>query len=375
MNRGDSNGAIFGLENAKEQKHGRMTSWVVCLLLNALWLFLGHGTAMAQAPEENQAPVDATVSEQETTGEAAPLETKDQPGLQVEPEPSEPGVVVPVTKEQPTSSATAKTKPAQHRPSPEKEPDRLYEEDQGPVYDSNPRCTEVGSAFFGERGNNCWGDERINFSRTAFGVEKGETTVTGYGGFLWVMNHGLTDWMELNVTTVLPIMVYGATFGFSFHTDREKDIAYGVGVRGGIGGIMASMYGLGYTAGVDGRMSFRFQSRLFLNLSLSLDTLGYSRSDEAPSILLSPSIGFRVAFSRNWSYQMEYMLPLNKRDGAEFIEPSDAYFGLLIYGFRVHGDLVFGDFGFMLPLGYFYLEGLAMYAPLGVPYLSLGFHF
>ena len=46
-----------------------------------------------------------------------------------------------------------------------------------------------------------------------------------------------------------------------------------------------------------------------------------------------------------------------------------------IYGFRVCGEKIFGDFGFGLPFSVDFIKEGWKYIPLGIPYFTIGIRF
>ncbi len=85
-----------------------------------------------------------------------------------------------------------------------------------------------------------------------------------------------------------------------------------------------------------------------------------------------PNISYRWAFHRNWSVQFDITGPIIiGKDGLI----NDEAIVILFYGFRGHGDTMFGDFGFVVPFSKFFIDDLWRYTPIGIPYFSLGFKF
>jgi len=99
--------------------------------------------------------------------------------------------------------------------------------------------------------------------------------------------------------------------------------------------------------------------------------------------VLIPSLGYSMRVSKRWQLFVEVAPPIyvdHNRDS----QPSASAFTMpLTYGARVSGDVVYGEFGFMVPMSQWYYgkagsdgySGLIEYAPIGFPVVSLGFVF
>ena len=215
---------------------------------------------------------------------------------------------------------------------------------------------------------------RLVLGNTALGPQAGDLLITGYAAGLWQFDYALNEHLELGAFVVLPVMVAGAFPSIKAHTNLSDSVALGGGVFGGMFGPFAGSLGdwSVWILGGHAEMTFAFTRNNVLNLGLAVVHWGYHLSAPYPShgVLLVPSIGFRTTFHPRWSFQTELEMPFYAgEDGAE----GAGKMFLLFYGFRGHGDLMFGDIGFVMPIFEGYFDFLWKYTPLGIPYFSIGF--
>lgn len=218
-------------------------------------------------------------------------------------------------------------------------------------------------------------DHFITVGQTAFGLKKKELVITGHMLGEWDIQYGVTDKIHIGVQTVIPAMIYGFVPTFRFHTDINENFSIGGGLIAGIGGMFGVGDAMVFPIGGSVELSYRKNNHI-LNLSFMTGSFGYnfdSDSGFADGAVLIPDIGYRYAFNPNWSFQAEVLFPIWVDDDGEPMD-LDSFTVPILYGFRVHGEMLFGEFGFMFPASKWFKEHMWKYAPLGFPYISLGFH-
>jgi hypothetical protein len=219
---------------------------------------------------------------------------------------------------------------------------------------------------------------RIVLGPTAFLPPADQATFTGFGAGLWEFLYTLGDHVQVGTFFSLPVLVVGvfpeARFGFQL----GEHVALGFGALGGlVFGYADDVWDdLFWLVGGHGELSLRFGD-LMLNFSMLAFGAGFrwagGKNDVLDGALLLPNFGLRWAFSRNWSLQLELTVPLLAHKGE--VVNDDTPLVLLFYGFRGHGETMFGDVGFCLPLYDEFIEHIWKYVPLGFPYFSIGFYF
>ncbi len=214
---------------------------------------------------------------------------------------------------------------------------------------------------------------RLMYTQTALGVEKGQTTITGYLAAVWDFQYGLHDNVQLGVVTILPISVFGLLPTFKFHGKVNDFLHLSIGGFGGmITTYVASVDFYAWVAGGQAAASFVFDNHLF-NLSFTSFTAGKyeDRWRNYDGAVLIPALGYRYGFHRDWSFQTNLSPAFFVESGRT--EVSRIW--LWSYGFRGHGEVMYGDIGFTMPLHKDFFNAVWKYLPLGIPYVSLGFHF
>lgn len=225
-------------------------------------------------------------------------------------------------------------------------------------------------------------DRRIFMFPTATAPRKNHGTFDGYYLGLWHMMFGVNDYLAVGGYIVLPVMVFGIIPDILVHFPINEHVEFGVRAMGGYGGVFAyggdgGMPGF-WTFGGGPVFTFHFDKHT-LNLGMMGYTYGLSGdsrdwgSDNGRKGLFFPFIGYSLRMSRRWSAFVEISPPLTYSPGSP--ANPDMFTAALTYGARVKGDIVFGEFGFMVPLSRWYYQWLVTYAPLGFPIVSLGFQY
>ena len=215
---------------------------------------------------------------------------------------------------------------------------------------------------------------RIVMSNTALGLESGDLLITGYAAGLWQFDYALNENLQLGAFVVLPGMAAGVFPTLKAQVDLTDSIALGGGVFGGVFGPFTS--GVGdwsiWMLGGHMEMTFSITRNNVINMGMTVAYWGYGLTDTYPSngVLLIPNLGFRTTFDPRWSFQVELSMPFYaEKEGSQWA--GDLF--LLFYGFRGHGELIFGDIGFALPIFDEYIRYIWKYTPIGIPYFSIGF--
>ncbi len=209
--------------------------------------------------------------------------------------------------------------------------------------------------------------QRIIVFPTALGPPKGQSSFTGYGAALWHYEYGASDSATLGLYAVLPIGVAGVFPSVSLHSVVDAHVAVGAGAVGGI--VTAYTTGDSLWAAFGHAEVTYFDDENIFNVGLLAGTAG-ANGETADGVLLLPNVGYRRLISRTWSFQTEITPPFVTGGGSDV----NGRVWVLNYGLRVHGDAVFGDFGFSMPIAKGFFDEAWKYLPLGVPYFTLGFH-
>ena len=211
---------------------------------------------------------------------------------------------------------------------------------------------------------------------TAMDAPVGEFSVTGYGAGLWDLQYNLNENLQIGAQMVLPVYVTGIFPTIRARFDLSENVAVGVGGLIGLAGpyIGDEAGSFIFLAGGHTQISFQF-GRHLINVGLAVLTAGFREEgqdiDMADGAILLPNLSYRWAFHRNWSTQVEFTAPLLVNSEGSHNEAIV----IMAYGVRGHGDIMFGDVGFFLPIFDAYIEDVWKYTPFGIPYFSIGFVF
>jgi len=215
---------------------------------------------------------------------------------------------------------------------------------------------------------------RIILGRTALGIQPGDVTITGYGAGLWQFEYGVNENLQLGAFVVLPVMVAGVFPSIKAHVNLTDNIALGGGAFGGVFGPFAEglMDVSIWMIGGHAEMTFAITRNNVINIGMIAlgGGFGLSDTDAFDGAILIPNIGFRTTFTPRWSFQVELSMPFLAGPEGTYMA-GDLF--LLFYGFRGHGELIFGDIGFAMPLFEDYIKYIWKYTPMGIPYFSIGF--
>lgn len=218
---------------------------------------------------------------------------------------------------------------------------------------------------------------------TASGLEKGRTAITGYGFGLWEFQHGVTKEVQVGIMTLLPVLVTALAPTVRVHGQINENFYLSGGVFGSWFHSYNSdyhvLFGGGSIEGTfrSGRHTFNLGLVAMSGGSGDKDWGGYYRTvwDAWDAVLLLPHLGYRLELAEIWSFQLEFMPLLWISTREQEYTRTENFTALIFYGFRVHGSLLYGDFGFCIPASAWFGDWLWSYAPLGLPYFSLGFYF
>ncbi len=414
------------LQGSQEQKRFRLkTVWFALAL--CLSLVLDSQPGLAQEPTPQVEGSESSATDQERVNQTPPNDLSpeepattpdEEPAAKNSPDPQSQAEAKPVPEE-PPAEVTEEEAPAESSPeesvTSEEEPASAMDTQPAPnksfkdkaepqpsynvvrrkkkpqpqhktikmsaLMKAHRRCSEIDRTDTKHRGPNCWGDDRIALSSTAYGLKQGETTMVGLYGVGWAINHGLTDNLELTILANLPVGAMGVLPGLRFHTDRDKPTAWAIGAHAGLGSVFTNTDVFLWNAGFDTELSRRIGSRHFINLELSFNIsaiqhVADSQGDYSEEFMLTMlALGYRVAFAKHWSFALEYHLPFWTQFHQDARSPRENIFGFFVYGFRGHGKILFGDVGLFIPTGTVYTNALVSYVPLGIPYASIGVHF
>lgn len=215
------------------------------------------------------------------------------------------------------------------------------------------------------------------FFPTALNAPPGDLSFTGYAAGLWDIEYTLSDNLQLGGYAVLPVYVAGAfpSIKASFALNENLSLGFGgfVGLAGPYAGDISGSYVFVAAGHVEATVH---KGPHAFTAGLAVVGAGMRDSGEdlemVEGAILLPNLGYRWAFHRNWSFQVELTGPLVV--GEDGILNEEAIV-VMIYGFRGHGETMFGDIGAVLPIFSVYVEDVWKYTPIGVPYFSLGFRF
>ena len=225
---------------------------------------------------------------------------------------------------------------------------------------------------------------RITAFPTAKGLKPKEYVVTGYGAGVWEFQAGVTEHIQAGLVTMLPVGFWGIAPTVRGHGKIGDYFYLSGGLHAGYWGTFADFGNLSVLFfGGSTELSAVIGDH---TINLGINAFTGKRGNKGwdghgvewtflDGVILVPHLGYRVAFHDNWSFQTEFTVPLFI---TEDIKPGGwnwTTYVLFFYGFRGHGDMLFGDIGFCLPLSEPFVDHLWRYFPLGFPYFSLGFMF
>ncbi len=240
---------------------------------------------------------------------------------------------------------------------------------------SSAKNSEKQNADEKEGGDNVFSTRhRIMFSPTAATLAPGEMTITGYVGAAWEFQIGVTENIQLGVIGIVPVGVFGllptARAGVAFSDEWKGSLGIMAGGFFPLAFIETSVYLYGGNASITYlKKPFQFNVGLIAN-GFGARTDGEFRNSDVA--LLLPNAGASFQFSKNWSFLLEAYAPLFAGTDVDDDYMNGKFF-MLFYGFRGHGDLMYGDLGFFIPAFKEYFKYVWKYTPIGIPYFSIGF--
>lgn len=217
---------------------------------------------------------------------------------------------------------------------------------------------------------------RVVMMPTAASNPVGQWTMTGYVAGLWQVEYAVSEHVQVGSMVILPIYVAGAIPNIKFQTQASEHLQLGGGAFVGLGGI--------YVGGSGGSLLL-FGGHLELSVPIACHSLtlglvggtggGWSNNrdfDLTDGAWLFPYFAWQWAFHDDWLFMTELTSVMGVRSDGLWLD--EAFF-VLIYGIRGHGQVMFGDIGFALPLFSAYIKEMWRYTPLGFPYFSIGLKF
>jgi hypothetical protein len=219
---------------------------------------------------------------------------------------------------------------------------------------------------------------RSIFFATALSNPVGQISITGYALGLWDIVYTPSKNLELGIMVAAPIAVYGVMPHIKAQFQLSKSLSLGFGAQVGIGGFYIFSrppYFVVYGGHIEATVSM---GRHALTFGFQAGSGGDGRPgnnfSHVRSTVMFPNIGYRYEFHPNWSFQAELTAPVGVGESGDIIEQGfSGRLVLLTYGFRGHGKRLFGEVGAMFPFFSDFITDVWMYAPIGIPYFSLGY--
>lgn len=226
--------------------------------------------------------------------------------------------------------------------------------------------------------------DRIIFSRTAIGNQPRDLHLTGYAAGIWDIDYAVNRNVTLGIAIQLPILSVGAVPHLTVNTNVTGNFAVGAGLFAGVWGQYLSNpeASILMAAGTHAAATW-IKGPHMVNLGImAADYASYSKKDDfilGPGLGVLASFGYRYSINKNWAFLFEvhtpFLIDVTKSPSRNLAEYNYGEIWAVMYGFRGHGDHIFGDFGFMLPLFPEYITHVWPYLPLGIPYFSIGMKF
>ncbi len=218
---------------------------------------------------------------------------------------------------------------------------------------------------------------RTVFLPTASASPTGQVAMTGYAAGLWQIEYAVNENVHIGSMIFLPIYIVGAIPNIKLQFQPTDHLQLGGGAFAGMGGP--------YVEGGRGNILALYGGHLELSVPVGNHTFtlgaiagsgagrksggSFKAEDE---IWIFPNLSWRWAFHPAWLALVELSTVFAfDGDGRRF----DETVFILLYGVRGHGDILFGDIGFALPLFHEYITEVWKYTPIGIPYFSIGLKF
>lgn len=223
---------------------------------------------------------------------------------------------------------------------------------------------------------------------TALGLKKKQVVISGVGAGFWQAEIGVSDHFSISAYTVVPAIIAGFGAKVKVHTRLGKNAAISLSAMGVIGGPYIDGGGVFMVAEVvQPTVSvFAADKKHLLNFSLAVGGMQYCEKanlwsydsgtdnsgyecESMGKLLLAPRVGYRAAVHRRVALQLEWLMPL----ATDVEVKENGHMHLISYSIQVHGDLLFSDLGFLLPIWAGVSAEIFQFFPIGIPYFTIGF--
>ncbi|MBN2526524.1 MAG: hypothetical protein JXR76_09025 [Deltaproteobacteria bacterium] len=222
---------------------------------------------------------------------------------------------------------------------------------------------------------------------TALGLKKRQVAITGFGAGYWQGEIGVTDHFSVSAYTVVPATIAGFGLKTKIHTRLGSNAAISLSAMGIIGGPYIEGGGIFMITEViqptftlvttdkkhllnfsfaAGGMQLCARQHLFSS-DYDDDYNGYE-CEGLGMLLMAPRLGYRAALHRRVALSLEWLMPLISEEGDE-----NGHIHLISYSVQIHGDLLFSDLGFLLPIWDEIADEIFQFFPIGIPYFTIGF--
>ena len=208
---------------------------------------------------------------------------------------------------------------------------------------------------------------RLVFTRTGRVLPEGEQLINSYWAGLWRYAYGVNDNIEIGLLWSLPTVIMGAMTYVTFAGEVAKDLHLSISPQFG-GWVMFIGGSGGFFAGGSTALTYGDDAAMF-NLSFSgyyggvgSDGIGYS---DFSAFL--PSIGAKFRLTDMVLLNLEFSMV-----GLPDLPEEMGKIWAFMYGFRIHGEGLFGDISFVMPFFDHFWE-IQKYCPIGYPLVNLGY--
>lgn len=214
--------------------------------------------------------------------------------------------------------------------------------------------------------------QRIIATPTALSLPEGTYMLTGFAGGLWNLQYQVNKYLRVGAMTNVPIYAAGIAGTVALNLPVGRNFAIGAGGIVGVFGpyVNASPEFTMWVVG--GHLAATLHSaRHVFNFGIGALSAGMGK-DRLPGAFIPFYVGYRALVHRNWSLQIEVVVPTLAHEGGwDDLERAVVIF----YGVRGHGKVIFGDVGFMIIAQKELWQIVGKYVPIGFPYFTLGFKF
>jgi hypothetical protein len=243
-----------------------------------------------------------------------------------------------------------------------------FQREAPPDHPLQPQAKEMASQLNQQAGTSTiagqWRTDPHNmrciYSPTALDAETGKSNATAYNLGYWIFNHAASANLEYGFHTVVPLGILVAAPAVRMMQETSPGVHVGFyGMLGGLtfmggdGGVLFFNGGPVVTIGDD---------HFYVN---SYTSIVGAYADGDGGMAITPNIGMSYRVSRRAKFQMEAYIPFSTEEG--FLGA-----GVVLYGFRIFGDGIYGDINFALPICEDCGEIYSV-IPFGIPLLAFGF--